>query len=286
MGALLGLGLGLGLLLVWHSLQAGRRTETRARVGSGARTRDLLAQAGITGVTPAALVASALACGFVVALATVLATGSFSIAVAFGVPAAYAPVALVRRRASSRREELREVWPDAVDHIASAVRAGLSLPESLAQLGTRGPEALREPFRRFGDDYRVTGRFDDCLDRLKDSLADPVGDRVIEAVRIARQVGGGELGRLLRTLSAFLRADARTRGEIEARQSWTINAARLAVASPWLVLGFLSLRPETVARYDSRTGVLVLAIGAAVCIASYRTMLRIGRLPTEERVLR
>ena len=103
---------------------------------------------------------------------------------------------------------------------------------------------------------------------------------------MARQVGGSELGRLLRTLSNFLRADARTRGEIEARQSWTINAARLSVASPWLVLVFLSLRPETVARYDSRAGVLVLAVGAAVCATAYRVMIRIARLPPEERVLR
>jgi tight adherence protein B len=87
-------------------------------------------------------------------------------------------------------------------------------------------------------------------------------------------------------LSTFLRADARTRGEIEARQSWTVNAARLSVASPWLVLAFLSLRPETVARYDTSAGVAVLAIGAAVCVTAYRIMIRIARLPPEERVLR
>ena len=45
---------------------------------------------------------------------------------------------------------------------------------------------------------------------------------------------------------AFLREDARTRAELETRQGWTINAARLAVAAPWIVLGLLSLRPEAV----------------------------------------
>ena len=33
-------------------------------------------------------------------------------------------------------------------------------------------------------------------------------------------------------------------------------------------------------------GVLVLASGAAASLAAYRAMLRIGRLPEEERVLR
>lgn len=286
MGALVGLGVGVGLLLIWTALNPAERTGSEHNGRRRGRLRDLLVQAGVDGVTPAALVLSSITTGLVVLAATALFSRSIAIAFAFALPAAYAPTALVRQRAGKRREELREVWPDAVDHIGSAIRAGLSLPEALTQLGVRGPEALRRPFHRFGEDYRSTGRFDECLDRLKDSLADPVGDRVVEAVRMARQVGGSELGRLLRTLSSFLRADARTRGEIEARQSWTINAARLSVASPWLVLVFLSLRPETVARYDSRAGVLVLAVGAAVCATAYRVMIRIARLPPEERVLR
>ena len=42
---------------------------------------------------------------------------------------------------------------------------------------------------QFALDYQVTGRFGECLDRLKDRLADPVGDRVIEGLRLAREVG-------------------------------------------------------------------------------------------------
>ena len=88
----------------------------------------------------------------------------------------------------------------------------MSLPDALAALGVRGPEPLRPAFDAFALDYQVTGRFGECLDRLKERLADPVGDRVVEGLRIAREVGGGDLGRLLRNLSGFLRDDARTRG--------------------------------------------------------------------------
>jgi tight adherence protein B len=91
---------------------------------------------------------------------------------------------------------------------------------------------------------------------------------------------------LLRTLSAFLREDARTRGELESRQSWTVSAARLAMAAPWILLALLALRPEAVAAYNSAAGAAVLLVGAAVSIAAYRVMLRIGRLPEEARVLR
>ncbi len=179
-----------------------------------------------------------------------------------------------------------EVWPEVLDHLSSGVRAGLSLPEAVGQLGERGPVELREPFTQFARDYRASGRFGECLDLLKDRLADPVADRIVEALRITRDVGGTDLGRLLRTLSTFLREDARTRGELEARQSWTVNGARLAVAGPWVVLGFLATRPETAAAYNTMAGAVVLAAGAACSAAAYQLMLRIGRLPEEERVLR
>jgi tight adherence protein B len=285
MGALVGLCLGLGLFLVWRGLTVPPRPRRTSHTGRD-RLADLLTEAGIDAVTPGGLVVSSASVGVVVLVLMMLLSESLPIAVAFGVIAAGGPVSLVRYRARQRRSELRELWPEVVDNLASGVRAGLSLPEALSQLGERGPEELRRPFQRFGEDYRATGRFFDCLDRLKLALSDPVGDRLVESLRMARQVGGSDLGRLLRTLSAFLREDARTRAELETRQGWTVNAARLAVAAPWIVLGLVSLRPEAVAAYNSTAGLLVLAVGGMMCALAYRLMVRIGRLPEEERVLR
>jgi tight adherence protein B len=286
MGAGLGLLLGLGLAMVAWSLTSEPMPPRRSHSGWAARRQDALVRAGLEGVTVPQLVATCLGLGFVGFLLAVLVSRSVVIAAAFGLIAAWAPVGLVRRRARQRVDSLRDAWPDVVDDLASAVRAGLSLSEALAQLAQRGPEQLRPAFRRFADDYRASGRFGDSVDRLKASLADPVADRVVETLRLAREVGGSDLGRLLRTLSAFLREDARTRGELESRQAWAVNAARLAVAAPWLVLALLSLRPEAVEAYDSTAGLVVLAMGAALSVVAYRLMVRIGRLPREERVLR
>lgn len=286
-GLLVGLTLGLGLFLVWWSCWVPLPGDgPRRRPAALRRLSDEVVQAGFVGLTVRTLlVACAVAFALVLAILQ-LTVGVLPIALCFAAMAGAGPVVLVRRRARRRRALLRDLWPDAVDNITSAVRAGMALPEALAQLGQRGPEPLREPFRRFGDDYRLTGRFSDCLDRLKERLSDPVADRLVESLRIAREVGGTDLGRLLRTLSGFLREDARTRAELETRQSWTVNAARLAVAAPWLVLAMLSSNPESVAAYSTPLGAGVLAAGAAVSGVAYWLMMRIGRLPDDQRVLR
>jgi tight adherence protein B len=287
MGALLGLLAGLGLLLIWRS---GPRAPQRGNATPAAswlsRRRDLLRQAGVDGVGPTQLAGAQVLCAAIAFVLVVAMTKTVAVAVCFGVFGFFLPLIIVRRMRRRRQGALRELWPEAIDNLASAVRAGMSLPEGLSALGVRGPAELRPPFARFAAAYRASGRFGDCLDALKDDLADPVGDRVCETMRVAREVGGSDLGTVLRTLSELLRADARTRAELETRQGWVVNAARLAVAAPWAVLLLLGTQSETLRAYDSPGGTLLLAIGAGVCVVAYRLMLHIGRLPEERRVLR
>jgi tight adherence protein B len=267
---------------------SGAPPSTSAGLGAGwsARMRDVLVQAGVESVSPRAMAATCVGICVIVGLGVLVVSQSPPISSCFALIAGWLPVAAVRGRARRRRAVLRELWPEVVDNLSSGVRAGLSLPEALGQLAERGPEPLRPAFAMFARDYRTTGLFGQALDALKDRLADPVADRICEALRITREVGGSDLGRLLRSLSAFLREDARTRAELQARQSWTVNAARLAVAAPWAVLGILATRPESVRAYNSGAGVAVLAIGAGLSLVAYWLMLRLARLPEEQRVLR
>ena len=282
MGALVGLGAGIGLLLVWSAFFVSPQPLSTRKSG---RTAELLARAGLGEVSITGFVVLCAVAGSLTAFVVQLVSRTPPVALAFGLMGGYLPVAVVSGRARGRQRELAEVWPEAVDNLASAVRAGMSLPDALAALGVRGPEPLRPAFDAFALDYQVTGRFGESLDRLKERLADPVGDRVVEGLRVAREVGGGELGRLLRNLSTYLREDARTRSELESRQTWTVSGARLAVAAPWLVLLMLSFQRDVIGRYSSPSGALVLVVGGGVSIVAYGLMVRIGRLPVERRVL-
>lgn len=287
MGTVVGLLLGAGLLSIWWACAVPGVPSSRVHRSSWReRTQDVLVQAGAASVSPRALVATCVLSGVFVGALGVTVSGSPTIAACFAAMAAAAPYAGVKARARRRRSELRSLWPEVVDDLVSGIRAGRSLPEALVGLGDRGPVELRPIFARFGEDYRSTGRFVESLDMLKARLADPVADRIVEALRLTREVGGPDLGRLLRTLAQFLREDLRTRGELEARQSWTVNAAKLAVAAPWAVLALLSTRPGTADAFNTTAGAVVLLAGAASSLVAYHLMVRIGRLPEEARVLR
>lgn len=282
----LGLLLGAGLLCIWWSCWPQPARAPRSPSRRRQAVADELLQAGLPGLRPWGLLAGSGVVALVVFLLVLGVTSVPALAACFAFMGLVGPAVVIRGRARRRRSALREVWPDVVDNLASAVRAGLSLPEALAQLSERGPDSLRPAFGAFAEDYRATGRFQECLDLLKIRLADPVADRIVESLRIAREVGGSDLGRLLRTLSTFLRQDSRTRAELETRQGWTVNAAKLAVAAPWIVLALLATRPESIAAYDRPAGTAVLVGGAIVTVVAYRVMVRIARLPDEQRVLR
>ena len=83
-----------------------------------------------------------------------------------------------------------------------------------------------------------------------------------------------------------MRASRGRLGLDKVTNSWTVNAARLAVTAPWIVLAMLSSRLDSLQAYSRPAGVLVLAVGAALSLVAYRVMVRVGRLPEEGRVLR
>jgi len=280
MGALIGLCLALGVLLIVISLTSTLQSSQRR-----GRIQALIDAAALPHATPGTVISAACVGAVMCAVAALLVTSVPIVAAIAALLAGALPFFLLRRRARTRGRAVRAAWPDAIDSLASSVRAGMSLPEALADLSTRGPSPLRPAFERFAGEYRVSGSFGDALGVLQSWSADPVADRVIASLRIAREVGGTDLGTVLRTLSSLLRADLRARGEIEARQSWTISAARLAVAAPWITLALLCTRSEAASAYRSPLGALILVICAVLSVVAYRLMLLIGRLPVERRTL-
>lgn len=178
-----------------------------------------------------------------------------------------------------------DLWPDVVDDLASAIRAGLSLPQAVIELCNTGPEQLRPAFQLCRDQYQATGDFNAGLNLIAQNLEDPQADKFVASLQIAHEVGGADLGVLLRTLSEVMREELVLRGEIVARQSWTVNGAKLAVAAPWVTALVLSTRDTAANVYMSASGIRMLAICAIISVLAYVAMMKLAELPAEKRLL-
>lgn len=282
MTLLLGALLSAGLLLTLSPWLWPPREHAPAVARRGPFVR-LVEESGIGFLSQRAVLSAVVGAALVGAAVGWLLTGLPVLGILGGAAAASAPLAFLRGRRARLRRLRRQLWPDVCDLLIASIRVGLSLPDAVGALEDSAPAMLRPAFTVFAHDLRVTGRFESSLDRLKSSLADPIGDRIIETLRMARQVGGTELTGVLRALSASVRADAALRGEVEARQSWIRGAAVLGAVAPWVILGLLVMRPEGAQAYGTTEGMLVICLGAAVSTIAFRVMVRIGRLPEPRR---
>lgn len=282
MTTVLGVCLAAGMLLalapwLWP---AGSGSRPDRRRGASAL---LLQAAGFGHASPGHLAAVCVVAGTLAGAVVWLVSGLAAFAAVAAAAGLVAPMAWLRGRARRLQKSRRQLWPDVCDLLVASVRSGMSLPDAVSALGEVGPPPLRPAFGAFAADVAASGHFDSGALRLKARLADPVADRIVEALRMARQVGGTELTTVLRALSASVRAEAALRAEIEARQSWIRGAAVLGVVAPWVILGLLALRPEGATAYSSPEGATVILLGAAVSFVAFRLMLGIGRLPEPRR---
>jgi tight adherence protein B len=283
MTILLGALLGAGILLMlaprlWPASAVTDRPAPRRTKGA-----TVLAEAGFAHL-PVSVLILASAAGTVLAAAVAwLLTQVPAFALLAALAGAAAPVLWLRGRARRLLKIRRGLWPDICDLLIASVRAGFALPDALASLQSSAPAPLRPAFAGFARDLAASGHFESSLNRLKVALSDPVADRILETLRMARQVGGTELVPVLRSLSGAVRADAAVRAEVDARQSWVRGAAVLGLLAPWVILVLLALRPEGSAAYSSPEGVVLIVVGALVSVAAFRMMLAVGRLPEPRR---
>ncbi len=278
-GAVLAAGL-LLMLSPWLWPAGSRRHTVTARRGRIAR---LLEDAGMSRVSVASIVVVAGVCGAVAAAVAWLIAPVAALALVAAAAGALAPFTWLQARRSKLRRTRRGLWPDVCDLLIASVRAGMSLPDAVASLADSAPAELRPAFAGFARDMAASGHFDSSVQRLKTNLADPVADRIVETLRMARQVGGTELTAVLRALASSVRADAALRAEVESRQSWIRGAAVLGVIAPWVILAMLAMRPEGARAYGSPGGIVLILVGAAVSLLAYRLMIRLGRLPEPRR---
>ena len=188
------------------------------------------------------------------------------------------------KRAENLIIERANSLPEIIDLIISGLQAGMSITETLANLGKIGPTCVRDIFIQFEINLRADGNIQAELNILKDEFKDPLADQLFETLIYASKFGGRNAIKILHELSEFVAADISLRSEILARFGWVKNSAALASIAPWLL--YLILRTQENARiaYSQPIGQLFMVIGFAFTVIAYLWMQKIASLPKAKRI--
>jgi tight adherence protein B len=223
--------------------------------------------------------------GFVAAGGVVVATGSLALGCALGVAATGLPSWHVARRRARRLGEAARAWPDALRFLAASLRSGRTLPAALEDLAQDGPAGLTSAFGRF---EALSGVFGPrvALELIRDELADPLSDRVVEVLVTALARGGPLVPELLRDMADSTAEDLRTDEEITTNSLELRLNARVVTLIPWVVLLLLTVRPGPFRDfYASPAGTAVIVAAAALTAVGFVLLSWFGRISAEPRLV-
>jgi tight adherence protein B len=243
-----------------------------------------LVQAGAA-LTPRQFWAGSTALGIAVLVLVSLATATPAVAVVPAAAAAALPRVLYARQRTRRLRAVQEAWPDALRELVAGIAAGMSLSQALGGLATGGPPAIQAAFAGFPSLIRTVGVVP-ALELVKEELADPTSDRVIEVLVLAHERGGRIVADLLRDLAEATTDDLRVTEQITTEALEQRLNGRAVLVLPWLVLLLLTARPGHFRDfYQSSAGLAVVLLGGLLSLIGVAVLGRLATEPVEERVL-
>ncbi|WP_156390898.1 MULTISPECIES: type II secretion system F family protein [unclassified Nocardioides] len=127
----------------------------------------------------------------------------------------FGPWLYLGRRRAKRRKAFNAALPDALQLMAGALEAGLSLPQSADTIVKEGIEPISSEFRRALVETRLGVDLEDALEGVAERLESEDLGWVVMAIRIQRPIGGN-LAELLATVAATMREREYMRRQVAA----------------------------------------------------------------------
>jgi len=126
-----------------------------------------------------------------------------------------APYLLILRKGRKRLQSMEDQFPDALDSLSRALRAGQSLGAALDLVAGECPEPLAQEMRKAWDEWRLGLGWNDALANLARRV--PLLEvRLFAAAVVLQSRSGGRLNEVLEELAKTIRDSIALRGDIRA----------------------------------------------------------------------
>jgi tight adherence protein B len=276
---------GLAVALLVGSLVGAlpRRSARAKREPQVSRRQQWLTQAGLE-VTPRQFVVGSVAAGVIGFGLFFVVTGVWSVSLVPAVLVGLFPRLYFGRVRDRRLSEVATAWPDGLRDVVASISSGASLSRAIEQMVETGPEPLRRAFARYPHLSRTLGTVP-ALEVIREELADPTSDRVIEVLIVASERGGGIVPEILRDVASATTRDIWTLEEIQTQSLEQKINARAVFVLPWFVLMVITLQDGAFRDfYRSGAGTTVVLVGAVMSAFGIWMASRMAREPDEPRV--
>jgi tight adherence protein B len=176
-----------------------------------------------------------------------------------------APVIWVRRARSKRMDAFEEQFPEALDFLARAMRAGHAFSISLEMLSEESPQPLGQEFRKVFNEHSLGLPVETALMNLTQRVPLLDVSFFVSAVLLQRETGGN-LSEILTKLAILIRERFKLKGQVRACSAHgRITGTVLTLMPVALALGLMTVAPtylkEMVADPDGRKMILGCVIG-------------------------
>jgi tight adherence protein B len=223
-----------------------------------------------------------LACIFV-ALVTIALVSRYSpyftVAVLAGIAAGFLPVMFVKQAAARRLAVFEEQFPEAVDLIARALRAGHALPTALQMVSEEIPQPVGAEFRLLFDQQNFGMSLPDALKAFGQRISLVDARFFVTAVLTQRETGGN-LSEVLDKLSSVIRDRFKVKRQVRAVSAhgritgWVLGALPPVVAAVLFVIS-----PEHIRLLvDDPLGVQMVLLGLILQVIGVIAIRRILRV--------
>jgi tight adherence protein B len=185
-------------------------------------------------------------CGAGAGIATLLWSKNPAIAWAALVIGGFIPYAVVSYRRQKRFEKIEELFPEAIDTVARAVRAGHAFTTALEMISSEVSEPLAGEFRKLYEEQKFGMPVRDALMNLTERV--PLVDVkfFVTAVMLQRETGGN-LAEILDNLSYVIRERFKIQRQVRVHTAQGRLTMALLMAMPPAVVAILAVfSPEFV----------------------------------------